>query len=127
MGAAGAGAQTCPELHPFCAGPTTDSQARAVCPQLAIGTTVDALGAQLPPWAWGDAPMPWTFAHTPWTSTQAPAETTTLSHAVVHPWSLKTVAVKLDGQDAPVSGPQPHAHWAWPAASSARASRTWAE
>jgi hypothetical protein len=112
MGAAGAGAHTWPALHPLCTGATIDSHARAVCPQAAVGTMVDAFGVQLPPWACGNAPMPWTFAHTPWTSTHAPAETTTLSHAVVHPWSLKTVAVKLEGQNAPVSGPQPQVHCA---------------
>jgi hypothetical protein len=127
MGAAGGGAQTSPEPHALCTGATTDSHARAVCPQPAVGTIVDALGLQLPPWACGNASMPWTFAHCPWTSTQAPAETTTLSQAVVHPWSLKTVAVKLDGHDAPAAAPQLHVHWAWPAARSASASRICAE
>jgi hypothetical protein len=103
IGAAGAGAQTCPAAHPTCTGTTTDSHARAARPQPATGTTVDALGEQLPPCACGDAPMPRTFAHCPWTLMQTPAETLTLSHALVHPVSLKTDAVKLDGQDAPVS------------------------
>jgi hypothetical protein len=85
MGAAGAGAQTCPELHPLGTGAKTDSQARAAWPQATLGTTAVDWGVQLPPWPCGDAPIPWTFAHTPWTSTHAPAVTTTLSHAVVHP------------------------------------------
>jgi hypothetical protein len=127
MGAAGAGAQTCPEVHPFSTGAMTDSHARAARPQPAIGTTVDDWGAQLPPCACGDAPTPRTFAHCPWTLTQAPADTLTLSQALVHPWSPKIVAVKLEGQDAPVSGPQSHVHRGAPATRSASASRTCAE
>jgi hypothetical protein len=100
------------------------SHARAARPHPAAGTIADACGAQLPPSACGAAPMPWTFAHTPWTSTHAPAETITLSHAVPHPGSLKMVAGKLDGHDAPVRGPQSHVHRAAPASSSASASRT---
>jgi hypothetical protein len=82
--------------------------AHAALPQPAIGTTAEDRGVQLPPSAGGDAPMPWTFAHFPWTLTQAPADTSTLSHALVHPGSPKIVAVKLDGHDAPVRGPQSH-------------------
>jgi hypothetical protein len=104
----------------------TDSHARAARPHPAFGTAEEACGAQRPPCACGDAPMPWTFAHCPWTLTHAPADTLTLSHALVlaHPGSLKIVAVNVDGQEAPVSGPQSHVHWGSPASRSANASRT---